>query len=256
MKMLFLQLPKYWRVSCSLLFVILFQARAMADDPWKAMQNRFGETGVTQVEKQQITSQDPWERLQAIFLPFSETEETAALTDAKAASKISGHLHRVLKPHASHIYKASQRFNIPPEIIRAVIVVESGGNPRAKAKTSSAKGLMQTIDSTFKAARKDLRAKGIYTAATPYDAHASIMAGSWYLDRMFRRAVADKKPGVEKRNDIDSWRLPLEYYYAGPRNGRKTKNIVVMYAGGKRVVIDKPAYSNKVIKWARIMAMD
>ena len=170
-------------------------------------------------------------------------------------TKVSGHLHWVLKPYASLIYKASQQFNIPPEVIKAVIVVESGGNPRAKAKTSSAKGLMQTIDSTFRAARKDLLVKGIYTANTPYDAHASIMAGSWYLDRMFRRAAADKKPGVEKRNDIESWRLPLEYYYAGPINGRKAKNIVVMYAGGKRVVIDKPAYSNKVIKWAGIMAM-
>ncbi len=256
MKMFFLGLLNYWPVICCLLLLILFQTRAMAGDPWKAMQKRFEETGVIQVEKQQISDQDPWERLQAIFLPFSEAEETAALTDAKAASKVAGYLHRVLKPHASHIYKASQRFNIPLEIIKAVIVVESGGNPRAKAKTSSAKGLMQTIDSTFQAARKHLLAKGIYTVDTPYDAHASIMAGSWYLDRMFRRAAADKKPGVEKRNDIESWRLPLEYYYAGPVNGRKVKDIVVMYAGGKRVVIDKRAYSNKVIKWAEIMAMN
>jgi hypothetical protein len=26
-----------------------------------------------------------------------------------------------------------------------------------------------------------------------------------------------------------------------------------MYAGGRRVVIDKPAYSEKVLKWAAIM---
>ncbi len=275
MKMLFLRIPKYWRQICILLFLILFQEQGMAGDPWKAMQNKLREAGVIRIEKQQTSAQDPykfrktgairfeehkasaqdpWERLQAIILPFSETEEIAALTDANAARKISEHLHRVLRPHVSHVYKASQRFNVPPEIIKAVILVESAGNPRAKARTSSAKGLMQTIDSTFKSARKGLMDKGIYIANTPYNAHASIMAGTWYLDRMFMRAVADKKPEVKNRNDFESWRLPLEYYYAGPIHGRKAKGIVVMYAGGKRVVINKPAYSNKVIKWAKIMA--
>lgn len=256
MKMIFLRIPKYWRAICSLLLLILFQAWVMGCDPWKAMQNRFEDIGVIQVEKQQISAQDPWKRLRDIFLIFSKKEKIVALTNPKVARKISRHLHRALKPHARHIYKASHHFNIPQEIIKAVIVVESGGDPRAKAKTSSAKGLMQTIDSTFKAARKDLLVKGIYTAATPYDAHASIMAGSWYLDRMFRQAAADKKPGVKKRNDLESWRLPLQYYYAGPIIGRKPKDIAVMYARGKRVVINKPAYSKKVIKWARIMATD
>lgn len=254
--MTFLRSTTFWRLSCGVLLLILFQARAMAGDPWKALQNRLEESDMIQAEKQKISSQDPWQRLQAVFLPFSEKEETAALTDPGAAGKISGHLHRLVKPYISYIYKASRRFNIPQEIIGAVIVVESGGNPRAKAKTSSAKGLMQTIDSTFQAARQDLQTRKMSIADSPYDAHASIMAGSWYLDRMFTRAVADKKPGLENRNEIDSWRLPLEYYYAGPVNGRKSNDIVVTYAGGKRVVVDKAAYSRKVIKWARIMAME
>ena len=238
-----------------LLSTMLLRKPVTAENPWIILQDRFKEKSGAQTFHQKALKPDPWVRLRAIYLPFTEDEETAALKDLAAARKVSAYLLKVLKPFANDITAASLRFDIPWEIIGAVIMVESGGNSAAKAKTSSARGLMQTVTGTFREARQGLLSEGIAVAESPYDPHASIMAGSWYLDRMYRHAVMDEKPGVGSRKKIRSWRYPVEYYYAGPGNGRINKEIVVMYAGGRRVVIDKRAYSQKVLKWAKIMNM-
>jgi len=98
-----------------------------------------------------------------------------------------------------------------------------------------------------------LRADGMVIEDNPFDPRASIMAGTWYLSRMYDQASKDRGRTVGRRQDMASWRYPLEYYYAGPGNGRKKKNLVMVYAGGRRITIDKPAYSRKVLRWAKIM---
>jgi hypothetical protein len=98
-----------------------------------------------------------------------------------------------------------------------------------------------------------LLADGIAIKDNPFDPRASIMAGAWYLNEMYKRALADKKPGVGDRNKRNSWKHPLQYYYAGPSGGRKNGDSVIIYAGGKKVVVDKKAYSQKVLRWAKIM---
>ena len=183
-----------------------------------------------------------------------QSAESTALTDHKEAIRISGLLHEALRPYEDFIREAAMRFRVPPVIIGAVIMAESGGNSRAKTRTSSARGLMQTIAGTFQEAREDLISKGIAIDDDPFDPRASIMAGSWYLDRMYAQAAMDREENALNRRDIATWRYPLEYYYAGPGNGRKEKERVIIYAGGKRVVIDKPAYSRKVLQWAEIMS--
>jgi soluble lytic murein transglycosylase-like protein len=234
------------------LLAFLLQIQAGAD-VWEALQNRYAPESFSKGTEKQGPRHDPWARLRAIYLPFSEAIETAALTDHKAARKVSGHLHKALRPYAHIINDAARRFLIPSEIIGAVIMAESGGNSRAQASTSTAKGLMQTIAGTFRDAREDLMAQGILIEDDPFDPQASIIAGAWYLDRMYRQAAMDRKRPDLKRQDIASWRYPVEYYYAGPGHGRKKKKRVIIYAGGKQVVIDKPAYSRKVLKWAKIM---
>ena len=243
---------KLMALTIMLLMVQMFQSQCTAADPWKDLQDRLDESKPL-ASKKADSKGDPWSRLQAIFLPFTMEEETAAFTDPSAGRKISNYLHTRLKPYVKWIHEAGHRFNIPSEIIGAVIMVESGGNPKANAKTSSARGLMQTISATFKEAKNHLKSLGIRVKNSPYDPHASIMAGSWYLDRMFHRAVEDRKKFIRSRQDFNSWKYPLEYYYAGPQNGKKKENTIIMYAGGRRVVIDKPAYSKKVLKWAAIM---
>ena len=163
---------------------------------------------------------------------------------------ISSPIKKKMAPWRREIDNAAAFFQVPTAIIEAVIMVESGGDPRAKAKTSSASGLMQTIKATFSEARRALAEQGVTIPDNPFDPYASIMAGSWYLGKMFEQAEADGKAGVKLRSDLNSWRYPLEYYYAGPGHGRKVEPRVLIYSGGKRLLIDKPAYSRKVLTWA------
>lgn len=226
-------------------------------DPWRSMQELFPapaqETSVTPEET--VGLKDPWQALQQYFIPFTEEQEVAALTDRIKAVALAGKLHQRLYPYRAYIAEAATRFQVPAEIIGAVIMVESSGNPRAAAKTSSAKGLMQTIDSTFAMARGALAKDGLYLADSAYNPRSSIMTGSWYLGRMYAQAVRDGRLSKGGRSRIEQWRLPAEYYYAGPGNGKKMHDVVITYAGGQRIIIDKPAYSQKVLRWAGIMAV-
>jgi len=238
----------------AVIMAVLLAGTAAASDPWKILQDKYPKESASLQSNSPSSKCDPWVKLRAIYLPFTEALEKDALTDTKARRKVSGHLNRVLRPYSEIIDDAAQRFNIPKEIIGAVIMVESGGDQNAKAKTSTASGLMQTVRGTFKEARQNLSSIGVSIANTPFDPNASIMAGSWYLDRMFEQAASDRKDSVKSRHDINSWRYPVEYYYAGPGNGKKSRPIVIIYANGRRIAVDKSAYSGKVLRWARIMS--
>jgi soluble lytic murein transglycosylase-like protein len=203
-------------------------------------------TGHRQIE-------DPWQRLQALYLPFTRQMEKAALKYKSAARTVSKRLHGRLSPYRKMIRAAARTFDIPEAVLGAVIMVESAGNSQAKASTSSAKGLMQTIDSTFYSARQGLAQRGIHIRNSPYDPHASIMAGSWYLDQMYARAMDDHPIPDHRRGDVKSWKKALEYYYAGPYHGRNKEPVVITYTGGRQIVIKKEAYSQKVLQWANLM---
>lgn len=236
--------------------VAFFCASHASEDPWSQLRKQY--------EKKEIAvareKQDPWKRLRAVFLPFSISEENRAEIDSKAADRFAEKFNSRLLKYDRLIKKASNTFNIPCEIIKAVIMAESGGDNYAKAKTTSAKGLMQTIDSTFSLARKNLEKKGIKIPNDPFNPESSIMAGSWYLDRMYERCIRDNKIGdgttiSNNRNDISSWRYPLEYYYAGPVHGAKEKNRIYVFSNGEKRMIDKRAYSKKIQKWAEILSV-
>jgi len=229
---------------------------AEQDDPWQKLREVIDKPAPEKEKKSAPVAKeedDPWVKLRAIYLPFTEEEEAAAVTDKSAGKKVASGLHAALDPHASFIEEAAQRFDIPVEIISAVIMVESGGNAKAKAKTSSASGLMQTIKATFQEARKGLNKEGITIIDNPFEPRSSVMAGTWYLNRMYKMAKADRPDTIKDRTQIGSWKYPLEYYYAGPGHGVKREPVVIIYSGGKKVKIDKPAYSGKVLKWAGIL---
>jgi hypothetical protein len=246
-------------MACTVLLPLLLVSKAtdgLCDDPWKALRNLVGtesEIATKKVKESGEDDSDPWAKLRAIYLPFSEEQESEAFENSEVGKKVSGHFHKSLKAFEHLIEEASKRFEIPKHVIAGLIMVESSGNPKAKAKTSSAKGLTQTIASTFREARAGLLAQGVVVKNDPYDPRASIMAGSWYLNEMYKRALADGKPGVGNRKKTESWKHPLRYYYAGPSGGRKDGDIVIIYAGGKKVVVNKKAYSQKVMRWAKIM---
>lgn len=79
------------------------------------------------------------------------------------------------------VAEASRRFSIPPSWIRAVMRVESLGDPLALSP-KGAMGLMQIMPDTW----SELRSRyGL--GADPYDAHDNIMAGAAYLREMHDR---------------------------------------------------------------------
>jgi hypothetical protein len=158
--------------------------------------------------------------------------------------------YRVVSAYGDAIESAARRFDIPPQILVGVILTESGGDPWAVTRLSSAKGLMQTIDTTFGMAWKGLREQGIHIKKTPFHPESSIMAGAWYLDQMYRRAVSDGFADPARRHDPAAWQKPLEYYYAGPENGAKPGSRVRVCSRGQCRTIDKRAYSAKVLGFA------
>ena len=157
-----------------------------------------------------------------------------------------------LLPFERYIEEASILFSVPKEIIGAVILQESGGDPNAKAKDTSAKGLMQTIDSTFLLAKSSLKRKGIIIK-DPLVPRDSILAGTWYLSQCFQMAKDDSITACP-RHETKCWRKALEYYFAGPGWGRDPRPILYIQRQGKIVKIHKAKYSDGVLQYAFTIA--
>jgi hypothetical protein len=181
-----------------------------------------------------------------VFLPGAG----AFVPDAGTGDRWFDDRYRIVSAYGGAIESAARRFDIPPQILVGVILTESGGDPWAVTRLSSAKGLMQTIDTTFEMAWKGLREQGIHIKRTPFHPEASIMAGAWYLDQMYQRAVSDGLADPVRRHDPAAWEKPLEYYYAGPENGAKPGSRVRVCSRGQCRTIDKSAYSAKVLGFA------
>jgi soluble lytic murein transglycosylase-like protein len=79
------------------------------------------------------------------------------------------------------ISRAAGAANVHPELVRAVIVVESGFNPRAISRRGAV-GLMQLLPST---ARR-------YGAFNAFDPEQNILAGAHYLADLITRFGSDK----------------------------------------------------------------
>ena len=84
-------------------------------------------------------------------------------------------------PYAAHIAEASQRFGVPVTWIRAVLRVESAGDPRA-ISSAGAMGLMQIMPDTW----ADLRVRH-QLGGNAYDPRDNILAGTAYLRELHDR---------------------------------------------------------------------
>ncbi|RDD68652.1 lytic transglycosylase domain-containing protein [Paracoccus versutus] len=115
-------------------------------------------------------------------------------------------------PFASHVAEASLRFGIPPDWIRAVRHVESGGNPQA-VSPKGAMGLMQVMPETWAA----LRARHAL-GSDPFDPRDNIFAGAAYLREMHDRygnvagmlAAYNAGPGRYDEHLVSGRALPAE----------------------------------------------
>ncbi|WP_237154130.1 lytic transglycosylase domain-containing protein [Oryzibacter oryziterrae] len=84
-------------------------------------------------------------------------------------------------PYGDHIAEAAQRFELPAAWIRAVMRVESDGDPRALSP-KGAIGLMQIMPETW--AELCVRYR---LGDDPYDPHDNIVAGAAYIRELFDR---------------------------------------------------------------------
>lgn len=84
-------------------------------------------------------------------------------------------------PYGDDIARASLRFGIPAAWIRAVIRVESAGDPSATSP-AGAMGLMQIMPDTWASLRVRLQ-----LGRDPYDPHDNILVGAAYLREMHDR---------------------------------------------------------------------
>ncbi len=100
-----------------------------------------------------------------------------------------------------YIVQAAGETGLDPDLIRAVILTESGGNPRA-VSPKNAKGLMQLMDST--AAELGVE--------NPLDPEQNIRGGARYLAQLLNRFQGD-------------FQKALAAYNAGPNNVEKYRGI-------------------------------
>ncbi len=108
------------------------------------------------------------------------------------------------------IREAAEKHNLDPNLLRAVIASESGGNAKARS-SKNAKGLMQLIDSTA----ADMGVKNIW------DPRENILAGAKYLQQLLNRfggnvdtALASYNAGpgaVEKHGGIPPFKETQDY---------------------------------------------
>jgi membrane-bound lytic murein transglycosylase B len=83
--------------------------------------------------------------------------------------------------YSNFIAEASQRFGIPGSWLRAVMTVESAGNPKA-VSPKGAMGLMQLMPDTWSALRVQY-----HLGNNPFDPCDNILGGAAYLRELFDR---------------------------------------------------------------------
>ncbi|MGW8161943.1 MAG: lytic transglycosylase domain-containing protein [Desulfobulbales bacterium] len=91
--------------------------------------------------------------------------------------------------YGEHIRKAADRYNLDPELIKAIIEVESHFNTSA-VSDKGAMGLMQIMPDTAREMEVE----------APFEAEANIMGGSRYLRKMLDLFAGDLRLGLAAYN--------------------------------------------------------
>lgn len=120
----------------------------------------------------------------------------------------------------TYIAEAARRFGMPQHWIRAVMEVESAGNPMAVSR-AGAMGLMQIMPATW----AELRAQ-LQLADDPFDPRDNILAGTAYLRQMYDRFGS---PGFLAAYNAGPGRY-AEYINMGRVLPRETRNYLAVLA--------------------------
>lgn len=133
------------------------------------------------------------------------------------------------KPHeyAAYVEKYSARFDVPEDLIWAVIKTESGFDSSA-VSGAGAVGLMQLTEPTFKEISNQRLKEGL-DSGMRYDPETNIRYGTYYLSYLYARygdwdtALAAYNGGL---GNVDDWMGEDEKLTLNEIEFRETKNYV------------------------------
>jgi len=152
-------------------------------------------------------------------VPLSGKKATAA-----TRKYFRNSVEQKLAPFEPHIKDAARRYKIDSDLIKAVILAESSGNPQA-VSAKGAKGLMQLMDGTA-------RELGV---SDPFDPRENIFAGTAYLADLLKKFNGDVK-------------LALSGYNAGPDSVKKHAGIPPYR--------ETRQYVRKILNYLRLLKAD
>ncbi len=123
-----------------------------------------------------------------------DNTKVAAIKSDISSKKNDGHednkkSNGVLAGFEKIIESAAKKFELSPELIKAVIHHESGGNPQAES-SHGAKGLMQLIDST----------STMMGVVDPFNPIENIMGGAKYLAMLMKKFGGDMEKALASYN--------------------------------------------------------
>jgi hypothetical protein len=142
-------------------------------------------------------------------VPYPEPQPPAAEAPVDATAEVPGIAPVAIGPYEELITSTAETHGVDPMLVRALIRVESGGQPTARS-TKGAMGLMQLMPSTAR----------LYRVRNPYDPKANIAAGVQHLKSLLDRyatvdlALAAYNAGegaVKKFNGIPPYRETRDY---------------------------------------------
>jgi len=143
---------------------------------------------IVSVSRPPITVQRPEPWTSAPATPPT-VNEIAPEPDASSVAIAEQSIRPAAGEYDHIIDEAAEKHAVDPQLIRAVIMQESGGNPRA-VSAKGAKGLMQLMDGTA----------AMLGVTDPFDVRQNIFGGVKYLSLMLKKFGGDIKKALAAYN--------------------------------------------------------